>query len=140
LGRLDTLLVLQQAAPSEQPSAEAVPVPCTPPRQQHATEQLPASPAAASGQQDSIGEGEEQVEVKLEEGEDGQVSFKLTLTPTKLASAAAAEAAAQAADPGHMPASPAASSASRPIRRSESMAPRPGALHDGAARGEHHRC
>ena len=72
------------------------------------------------------------------------MSFKLTLSPSKIAAAAAAAAgeaeadAVHEVDPGHMPSSPAAGSATRPAarRRSEALQPRPGALHDSAARGE----
>lgn len=91
--------------------------------------------------------------MRLEQGDDGQVTFKLTLSPSKLASAAAASAATDAqgregsapqesADPGHMPLSPeAASSASRPPLLRRRVEPsRPGALYDGAARGEHWAC
>lgn len=69
--------------------------------------------------------------VSLEEGADGQVAFKLTLSPSKLAEAAAAQ------DRGHMPVSPsAASPASRPPLPRRRDVTRPGALYDGAARGE----
>lgn len=96
----------------------------------------------------------ELAEVRLEQGADGQVAFKLTLSPSKVAPAAAAQAVADAqageeaarqdvqqesADPGHMPASPdAVSSVGRPPllrRRVEPPPTRPGALYDGAARG-----
>lgn len=152
LEKLDTLLVVQQAVPaavavdSGTPSASAGP-PGTP-RQQHAAEAGPASPAedtAASGEPSTQGaaavEEEEQVEVSLQTGDDGEVFFKLTLSPSKIAAAGAAAADGEAAavheaDPGHMPVSSGGGSATRPAarRRSEALQPRPGALHDSAAR------
>ena len=137
--------------PSGTPTASAG-APGTPREQPAAAvaEAGPASPpeaAAGIGEPSSQGAAaaeEEQVEVSLQTGEDGEVSFKLTLSPSKIAAAAAAAAgeaeadAVHEVDPGHMPSSPAAGSATRPAarRRSEALQPRPGALHDSAARGE----
>ncbi len=188
LEKLDTLLVVQGGAPpSSQPTsataaaaAEAASISdlVRPPAQPDFKQMTVPSTAAdeassvpgeqeaatrALSQPDAEGAvateaAEELAEVRLEQGDDGQVTFKLTLSPSKLASAAAASAAADAqaggeegsrevaqqqgaADPGHMPASPdAASSAARPPlshRRVEPPPPRPGALYDGAARGAH---
>lgn len=158
LGKLDTLLVVQGAAPSQparaadaDAAAEAVDV-SSPGAAAEAAEVAPppadarADEEPSSSTQEGAAEaGETEVAaVSLEQGEDGQVAFKLTLSPSKLAAAAeaAAEATQQHADPGHMPVSPASaagSSAQRPFarRRTEAAAPRPGALHDGAARGAH---
>ena len=148
LGKLDTLLVLQHASPGvpgDHSAAEAAAgIPGTPSGQHaaavRAAEPPAGSPASVSAQPASVEEVEEQVEVSLQQGEDGQLSFKLSLSPSKPAVAAATPEPTHEADPGHMPASPAASSAGRPtaVRRSESVAPRPGALHEGAARGEQH--
>lgn len=136
LDKLDTLLVVQGAGPPAEPPAEppaaqpAEPVPAP----------APAEPASPPQQPEAA--GEEEVEVSLQAGPDGQ--FKLTLSPSKLAAAAAeaGEAVQQHADPGHMPVSPASAAggpAQRPFarRRTEAAPSRPGALHDGAARGAH---
>jgi hypothetical protein len=146
LGKLETLLVLQQGAPAsvqgEHGSDRAGPG--TPTAQREAEqvqdvsaavpEQQPAPDSSPAGQEVEV---EEEVEVRFQEGEDGQVCFKLTLSPAKAAAAAAAE---HDADPGHMPVSPAAAAGSAgrapASRRTEGSVPRPGALHDGAARGE----
>ncbi len=134
LDKLDTLLVVQGAGPPAEAAAE--------PPAQHPAELAPAAAEPASPPQQPEAAGEDEVEVSLQAGPDGQ--FKLTLSPSKLAAAAeaAAEATQQHADPGHMPVSPASAaggSAQRPFarRRTEAAAPRPGALHDGAARGAH---
>lgn len=131
LDKLDTLLVVQGAGPLPEQPAD-------PPAQQPA-EPVPAVAEPVSPPQQADAAGEEEVEVSLQAGPDGQL--KLTLSPSKLAAAqAAGEAAQHPADPGHMPVSPASAaggSVQRPFarRRTEPAAPRPGALHDGAARG-----
>lgn len=136
LDKLDTLLVVQAATPGAAPAAALQSQPTTPPAAAAAAPD--AQPAAAPP---AAADGEEQVEVSLQEGADGQVAFKLTLSPSKAAPVAAPEAAEEqhSADPGHMPVSPssataAAASARPPLPPRIEL--RPGALHDGAARGE----
>lgn len=180
LEKLDTLLVVQGGAPpSSQPTsataaaaaavnapglAEPPVQPAAEPTTEPSTVDEPSSTAdkeaamqavsqpAADGAFDADA-AVELAEVRLEQGADGQVAFKLTLSPSKVAPAAAAQAVADAqageeaarqdvqqesADPGHMPASPdAVSSVGRPPllrRRVEPPPTRPGALYDGAAR------
>lgn len=100
--------------------------------------------AAAASRGPSV--DSEHVELQLEEGEDGEVRFKLTLSPSK--AAPDAEAAEDAADPGHVerqesagPAADAAAAVSPalppppPRRRTEEMPARPGALTNQAAKG-----
>lgn len=140
LDKLGTMFVLQQAPPPAMGGGgdHAAPdgaVPATPARQSVA-EPAAASPASVAAPGSAADqEAGEQVAVSLEHGEDGEVSFKLTLSPSK---AAAPPEEAHTADPGHMPTSPAAGSTSRSAtsRRSDAaLHHRPGALHDGAARG-----
>jgi hypothetical protein len=151
LGKLDTLLVLQQAAAPHasagDAAAEAAAGSAGTPHDVATVQSVSQSPAddrQATGSPPPAAaelEMEEQVEVSLQAGGDGQVAFKLTLSPSKAAAPASAEPRLQEADPGHMPTSPlgAGGPGGRPHtgRRSESTASsRPGALHDGAARGE----
>ena len=141
LGKLDTLLVLQGAHPPRAAAQQQQQPPAEP------AEQPPAPPAAEPGAAEPgspqrAASATEEVEVSLQEGEDGQVAFKLSLSPSKVAGAAEADAEEAGVavaehhevDPGHMPVSPSRGPAARhgTSRRPE---PRPGALHDGAARG-----
>lgn len=143
LDKLDTLLIVQ---PGSAAAAAPQPQPTTPPAAADASAgtQSTAVPPAPVEEVAAAAAGEEQVEVSLQEGADGQVAFKLTLSPSKLAPAAAPEDEPHSADPGHMPVSPpssatAAAASSRPVLPLR-IELRPGALHDGAARGELPAC
>ncbi|PSC72251.1 brefeldin A-inhibited guanine nucleotide-exchange 2-like [Micractinium conductrix] len=136
LDKIDTLLVVQGAAPPSAPVEEAAPAESPVAAAGAGSSAEPAPPPAEA---DATGEAMAEAEadlaadevaaVSLEEGADGQVAFKLTLSPSKLAEAEAAQ------DRGHMPVSPsAASPASRPPLPRRRDVTRPGALYDGAAR------
>lgn len=155
LDKLDTLLVVQTAVPVAAPPQQPAPVSpaaataataaaeaAEPPVEQPAA--APAPPAPAEEIEAVVDEEEEQVEVSLQESQDGQVAFKLSLSPSKQAALPAAAAPAAGAaehepDPGHMPVSPSSATgggAPRPAGMRQHIELRPGALHDGAARGE----
>jgi hypothetical protein len=103
------------------------------------------SPEPVPGTSHGSSAASEQVEVQLEEGADGEVRFKLALSPIKVP--ASADSAGGAADPGHTrtppPEGAAAVTAALPQLarrpRSEEMPARPGALTNQAAKGEEAR-
>ena len=115
LEKLDTFLGVEPAAPAASAPAEAAP------------QQGAAAPPEA-GADANAGPAEEAVGVGLQEGLDGQMRVKLTLSPQRSSSVPAP--APLPGDLGHVPASPVSSPQAAPAGR------RAGALADGAARGE----